>query len=63
MKSKKEIKELAKEIAELELKIQTDGLDKTDSSVFRRIEDIMESLNLKEGLELNDAVIEILENN
>ena len=63
MKSKKEIKELAKEIAELELKIQTDGLDKIDSSVFRRIEDIMESLNLKEGLELNDAVIEILENN
>lgn len=61
MKSKQEIKKLAKEIAELELKIQTDGLDKTDSSVFRRIETIMESLNLEEGLELNDAVIEILE--
>ena len=63
MKSKQEIKTLAKEIAELELKIQTDGLDKVDSSVFRRIETIMESLNLKEGLELNDAVLEILENN
>jgi uncharacterized coiled-coil DUF342 family protein len=61
MKSKQEIKKLAKEIAELELKIQTDGLDKTDSSVFRRIETIMESLSLEEGLELNDAVIEILE--
>jgi hypothetical protein len=61
MKSKQEIKKLAKEIAELELKIQTDGLDKTDLSVFRRIETIMESLSLEEGLELNDAVIEILE--
>jgi len=28
-----------------------------------RIETIMESLSLKEGLELNDAVLKILKNN
>lgn len=63
MKTKKEIDELAKEVANIEKQILKQGLDKIDQSLLHRIEDIMESLNLKEGLELNDAVIKILENN
>ena len=63
MKSKKEINTLAKEVAELELKIKTVGMDKCVQSQMHRIETIMESLTLKEGLELNDAVLKILKNN
>lgn len=63
MKTKKEIDELAKEVANIEKQILKQGLDKIDKSLLHRIEDIMEGLNLKEGLELNDAVIKILENN
>lgn len=62
MKTKKEIDELAKEVANIEKQILKQGLDKIDQSLLHRIEDIMEGLNLKEGLELNDAVIKILEN-
>jgi len=63
MKTKKEINELAKEIADLELKIKSSAQDKSLQSYMRRIEIIMESLSIKEGLELNDAVIKLLENN
>lgn len=63
MKTKKEIDELAKEVANIEKQILKQGLDKIDQSLLHRIENIMESLNLKEGLELNDAVIKILESN
>lgn len=63
MKTKKEIDELAKEVANIEKQILKQGLDKIDQSLLHRIEDIMESLNLKEGLELNDAIIKILESN
>ncbi len=63
MKTKEEINELAKEIADLELKIKSSAQDKSLQSYMRRIEIIMESLSIKEGLELNDAVIKLLENN
>ena len=60
MKSKKEIEELAYEIASLEMKMQNTKEDKLLQSYIRKIENIMESLSLKEGLDLNDAVIKIL---
>ena len=64
MKNKKEIKELAQEIAQLEKIIEQGSFqDKHVKSAMSRIEIIMESLSLKEGLELNDAVIKILKNN
>lgn len=63
MKTKEEINELAKEIADLELKIKSSAQDKSLQSYMNRIEIIMESLSIKEGLELNDAVIKLLENN
>lgn len=63
MKTKEEINKLAKEIADLELKIKSSAQDKSLQSYMRRIEIIMESLSIKEGLELNDAVIKLLENN
>ena len=63
MKSKKEIKKLAEEIAKLQLKIQSTDQDKNVQSYMSRIETIMESLSLKEGLELNDTVLKILKNN
>ena len=63
MKTKEEINELAKEIADLELKIKSSAQDKSLQSYMHRIEIIMESLSIKEGLELNDAVIKLLENN
>ena len=62
MKSKEEINALAKEVAELELKIKAAGMGKCVQSQMRRIETIIESLSLQEGLELNDTVIKILEN-
>lgn len=63
MKSKEEINQLAKEIADLELKINLTTEDKSLKQYINRIETIMESLTLKEGLELNDTVINILKNN
>ena len=62
MKNKEEIKKLAKEIADLEMQIKNQDKDKIDQSVYRRIENIITNLTLEEGLELNDAVIEIIEN-
>lgn len=62
MKNKEEIKKLAKEIADLEMQIKNQGKDKIDQSVYRRIENIITNLTLEEGLELNDAVIKIIEN-
>ncbi len=62
MKSKEEIKKLAKEIADLEMQIKNQDKDKIDQSVYRKIENIITNLTLEEGLELNDAVIEIIEN-
>ena len=64
MKSKKELKALAQEIAQLEKIIQKGTVeDKNVKSAMNRIEIIMESLSLTEGLELNDNVIKILKNN
>lgn len=63
MKSKKELKKLAQEIAQLEKIIEKGSFeDKSVKSAMNRIEIIMESLSLKEGLELNDTVINILKN-
>lgn len=63
MKSKEELKKLAQEIAQLEKIIQKGSFeDKSVKSAMNRIEIIMESLSLKEGLELNDTVINILKN-
>lgn len=63
MKSKKELKKLAQKIAQLEKIIEKGSFeDKSVKSAMNRIEIIMESLSLKEGLELNDTVINILKN-
>ena len=63
MKSKQELKKLAQEIAQLEKIIEKGSFeDKSVKSAMNRIEIIMESLSLKEGLELNDTVINILKN-
>ena len=66
MKSKKDIQKLAQEIFELEK--QADKFSKLDQhknlqEVLKKIEIIMESLTLEEGLILNDAVINLLEKN
>ena len=64
MKSKEELNNLAYRIIELEEIIKKNPpQDKTVKSAMRDIEIIIESLSLKEGLELNDTVINILENN
>jgi hypothetical protein len=63
MKSKEELKKLAQEIVQLEKIIQKGSIeDKSVKSAMSRIEIIMESLSLQEGLELNDTVINILKN-
>lgn len=62
MKSKEEIQELAKEVADLEMKIQNSSKDKYIQSYMRRIENIMGELDIEESLELNDAVLELLGN-
>ncbi len=62
MKSKKELQELAKEVADLEMKIQNSSKDKYIQSYMRRIENIMGELDIEESLELNDAVLELLGN-
>ena len=64
MKSKEELNNLAYRIIELEKIIKENPpQDKTVKSAMHDIEIIIESLSLKEGLELNDTVINILENN
>lgn len=63
MKSKKDIKKLANQIFNLQLKLQKATQDKEIKSLMRQIEIIMESLSLKEGLELNDTVMELFKNN
>lgn len=66
MKNKQEIKKLANRIVELEKQAQKfseAGEDKSLQAVLSEIEIILESLSLQEGLELNDTVINILENN
>ena len=62
MKSKEELQELAKEVADLEMKIQNSIKDKYIQSYMRRIENIMGKLDIEESLELNDAVLELLGN-
>lgn len=62
MKSKEEIQELAKEVADLEMKIQNSSKDKYIQSYMHRIENIMGELDIEESLELNDAVLELLGN-
>lgn len=62
MKSKEELQELAKEVADLEMKIQNSSKDKYIQSYMRRIENIMGELDIEESLELNDAVLELLGN-
>ena len=63
MKNKKDIKKLANQIFNLQLKLQKATQDKEIKSLMRQIEIIMESLSLREGLELNDTVMELFKNN
>ena len=62
MKSKKEIKKFAEEIANLELKIQSANSKKDTETCMNKITKIIESLSLGECIELNEAVLEILKN-
>lgn len=63
MKNDKEIKELAKEIADLELKLQKTKEDKIDESVLSRIQYIMEHLTFEESLKLDEYVIDLIGKN
>lgn len=63
MKNDKEIKELAKEIADLELKLQKTGEGKIDESVLSRIQYIMEHLTFEESLKLDEYVIDLIGKN
>lgn len=60
MKSKEEIQELAYEIASLEEKISSNPKDKYVKLYMDRIENIIGNLSVKEGLELDVAVMKIL---
>lgn len=62
MKSKEELEALAYEIAGLEMKIKNAKEDKLLQSYMSRIENIMESLSVTEGLSLNDTILNILNN-
>lgn len=62
MKSKEELEALAYEIAGLEMKIKNTKEDKLLQSYMSRIENIMESLSVTEGLSLNDTILNILNN-
>lgn len=62
MKSKEEIETLAYEIASLEEKIKNTPKDKSVQSYMRRIENIIESLSVEEGLMLDQIIINMLEN-
>ena len=63
MKNDKEIKKLAKEIADLELKLQKAEEDKIDESVLSRIQYIMEHLTFEESLKLDEYVIALIGKN
>lgn len=61
MKDKKNIKELAQEVADLEKILQDSNTeDKTLQSAICRIEEIIDNLSPKEVLELDDYVLNIL---
>lgn len=61
MKDKKNIKELAQEVASLEKILQDSNTeDKTLQSAIHRIEEIIDNLSPKEVLELDDYVLNIL---
>lgn len=63
MKNNKELKKLAKEIADLELKLQRSEEDKIDESVLFKIQNIMENLTIEEGLKLDEYVIDLIGKN
>ena len=61
---KKEIKEIAQEIYELQMqaqKLAKANEDNSLQSLLRRIEVLIEDYSPKEVLELNDAVLELIE--
>lgn len=61
MKSKKELNQIAQQIASIERKIQkVNGVDKNIQSYAHEIEVLLEGLSPKEIFELDGAVIEIL---
>lgn len=62
MKSKEEIETLAYEVASLEEKIKNTPKGKSVQKYMRKIENIMESLSLNEGLALCDIVDKTLKN-
>ena len=63
MKNDKELKKLAKEIADLELKLQRSEEGKIDKSVLFKIQNIMENLTIEEGLKLDEYVIDLIGKN
>ena len=60
MKSKEEIYKLAKQIVQLEQKIQANSLDKTNQIYMSKIENIMEELSINQLIELNETVEKII---
>lgn len=52
MKNKKEIKDLAKKIIDIELKLQ----DSYDSKLFNEINNLVEKLNIDELIELDEEI-------
>lgn len=62
MKNKEELEALAYEIVGLEMKMKNTKEDKLLQSYMSRIENIMESLSVKEGLALDDTISDILNN-
>ena len=63
MKNDKELKKLAKKIADLELKLQRSEEGKIDESVLFKIQNIMENLTIEEGLKLDEYVIDLIGKN
>lgn len=64
MKSKEEIKELAYQIYKLEKQAQKfnkQGEVKRVQDMLSKIKNILETLSLREGLELNDIVLELFD--
>ena len=52
MKNKKEIKDLAKKIIDIELKLQ----DSYDSKLFNEINNLVKKLNIDELIELDEEI-------
>lgn len=61
MKTNKELNDIAKELFILEQKISGQSLDKIDSSISNRIENILNHLSFSEFLIVNDIVLKKFE--